>query len=85
VVAERGDAVSRAETIGETSSWRVRVRITALESRVTHESSFRSLEKAREYYEALHVPGSEKTIEVRAAGKNRYAVVVSEAMKAERP
>ena len=60
------------------SSWRVRV--LAPDGTTTHESSFDSLEMAQGYFEPLHVTGSQKIIEHRPAGKNRYVRIVLAAM-----
>jgi len=62
------------------AAWRVQVR--RADGVVTHDSSFGSIQQARDYYDSVHIPGSDKTIELRAAGMGRYVRVVLEAMKA---
>jgi hypothetical protein len=71
--------MSRKDTIAETT-WRVRVQ--RHDGITTHDSIFRSIEAAREYYETIHIPGSEKYLETRAAGESRYVRVFLEVMKA---
>ena len=70
--------MSRADTLS-TSSWRVQVRRRA-DGIITHGSKFRSLEKAKDYYDSVSIPGSEKSIEVRAAGESRYVRLLLQVM-----
>jgi hypothetical protein len=63
------------------SHWRVRVRRS--DGVITHDSSFDSIEQARDYYDSVYIPGSDKTMELRAPGRSRYTRVVLEVMKAD--
>jgi hypothetical protein len=68
--------MSRADTVAQ-ATWRVRFRRRS-SGVITHESSFRTEQAALDYFAALQIPDGKKTLEVRGAGKNRYAIVRSE-------
>lgn len=75
--------MARRDTIAR-EAWRVQVVLTDQKgSRVTHESNFRDAERARAYYETVHVLGHEKFLQVRLAGSSRFGVVRCEHMRTE--
>lgn len=57
--------MARSDTIREP---RWRVQIFSPLGEVTHESTFKSLDRAKEYYDTLVIAKSVKRLEVRAAG-----------------
>jgi hypothetical protein len=61
--------VSRRNTI-ERESYRVWV--VDQTDRVTHDSTFRTLDKAKAYYDSISIAGSTKQMQHRAAGASRY-------------
>ena len=69
--------MARADTIRE-SRWRVQVFSPLGE--VTHESTFKSLERAEEYYGTVAIAKSVKRLEVRAEGASRFTCIRREVM-----
>ena len=70
--------MSRRDTMQE-EHWRVRV--VDATGRDTHGSGFKTQTAAENYYGTLAIAGSEKRLEVRRAGTQRYAVERREVMQ----
>ena len=72
--------MSRAESI-QVPRWRVQVFSPLGE--VTHESGFKTAERAEEYFGTLSLPDSVKRLQVRSSGAKRFSLIRREVMVAK--